>query len=59
VLIEISINETNSNAPLIGEYISYFNSISFFPIEITEKHYSNTRILNQIDILFLNSKNNA
>ena len=58
VLIEISINETNSNAPLIGEYISYFKSISFSPIEITEKHYSNSKILNQIDILFLNSKNN-
>lgn len=59
VLIEISINETNSNAPLIGEYLNYFKSISFFPIEIAEKHFSESKILNQVDIIFLNCNKNG
>ena len=50
--VECPIIEYNSGAPKIQDYLDYFKSKSFIPVEVTEVHIGEDTVL-QIDILFV------
>jgi FkbM family methyltransferase len=52
ILIECPIIEYNSGAPGIQNYLDYFKSKNFIPVEVTEIHIGEDTLL-QIDILFV------
>jgi len=52
VLLEVSIEEYNSNAPLYDEVISYMNSIGFDDNQVIEEHKNNQGGIFQVDVLF-------
>lgn len=66
VLTECNLLDCNIGSPKIQDYIEFFTANNFAPIEIGEKHYGKiypiltsdgpiyTKILNQIDLLFIN-----
>jgi len=53
IQLEISITQTNLNAPTIGEYLDFMKEIDFIPLDIIEKHNRFKTELSQVDILFL------
>jgi hypothetical protein len=54
LVIEVSLIETNENAPLKTDIIKYLNNINFKECEVLYTHYDNN-ILCQEDILFKNN----
>jgi FkbM family methyltransferase len=52
VYTECPIVKYNQGAPTIGDYIAYFESKDFVPINILDHHYCND-ILIQVDIMFM------
>jgi FkbM family methyltransferase len=54
VLLECPLIEYNLGAPNIQSYLSTMHNLGFTPIDITEVHYMNNKVV-QIDIAFLNT----
>jgi FkbM family methyltransferase len=54
VLLECPLVEYNLGAPNIQSYLSTMRNLGFDPIELTEVHYMNNKVV-QIDIAFLNT----
>lgn len=55
LLVELSLIQNNENCPKFYEVISFLEEHNFIPYTICEEHFKKNA-LNQIDILFLNSK---
>lgn len=55
LLIECPILEYNENAPRFEEYIELLTKLNFVPIELTEIHIVNNKLV-QVDIAFVNGK---
>jgi FkbM family methyltransferase len=54
VLLECPLIEYNLGAPNIQSYLSTMHNLGFTPVDITEVHYMNNKVV-QIDIAFLNT----
>jgi FkbM family methyltransferase len=54
ILLEVSLTQYNSNAPLYDEVISYMESINFKAVEVLD--INKNEKLHQQDILFINQK---